>query len=55
VALVLVTAFAVALVAVRLLPGLPFAGALALGAIVAPPDAVAATAVARRVGMPRRS
>ena len=54
VALVLVTAFAVALVAVRLLPGLPFAGALALGAIVAPPDAVAATAVARRVGMPRR-
>ncbi|MEO9240574.1 MAG: cation:proton antiporter, partial [Jatrophihabitantaceae bacterium] len=28
--------------------------ALALGAVLAPPDAVAATAVARRVGMPRR-
>jgi monovalent cation/hydrogen antiporter len=28
--------------------------AFALGAIVAPPDAVAATAVARKVGMPRR-
>ena len=30
------------------------AAALALGAVVAPPDAVAATTVARRVGMPRR-
>ena len=30
------------------------AAAFALGAVVAPPDAVAATAVARRVGMPRR-
>ncbi|HWL97311.1 MAG TPA: Na+/H+ antiporter [Nocardioidaceae bacterium] len=28
--------------------------ALALGAVVAPPDAVAATAIARRVGLPRR-
>ena len=28
--------------------------AFALGAVVAPPDAVAATAIARRVGMPRR-
>ena len=28
--------------------------AFALGAVVAPPDAVAATTVARRVGMPRR-
>ncbi len=54
VALVLVTAFAVAAAAMALLPGLPLAGAIALGAIVAPPDAVAATAVARRVGMPRR-
>ena len=31
-----------------------FAVAVAVGAVVAPPDAVAATAVARRVGMPRR-
>ncbi len=52
--LVLVTAFAVAAVAVAILPGLPLAAAVALGAVVAPPDAVAATAVARRVGMPRR-
>ncbi len=54
VALVLVTAFAVAVVATAVIPGLPFAAALALGAVVAPPDAVAATAVARRVGLPRR-
>jgi CPA1 family monovalent cation:H+ antiporter len=54
VALVLVTAFAVAGVARLVMPALPFAAALALGAVVAPPDAVAATAVARRVGMPRR-
>ncbi|MFL6164317.1 MAG: Na+/H+ antiporter [Jatrophihabitantaceae bacterium] len=53
VGLVLFSAFAVALVAWWLLP-IPFAIALALGAVVAPPDAVAATAVARRVGMPRR-
>ncbi|GII92228.1 Na+/H+ antiporter [Sinosporangium siamense] len=37
-----------------LLPGLPLAAAFALGAIVAPPDAVAAVAVARRLGLPRR-
>jgi CPA1 family monovalent cation:H+ antiporter len=30
------------------------AAAFALGAVVAPPDAVAATAIARRVGLPRR-
>jgi len=54
VVLVLLTAFSVALVLTAVLPGLPFAAALALGAIVAPPDAVAAVAVARRVGLPRR-
>ena len=54
VALVLLTAFSVAFVLRVVLPGLPFAAALALGAIVAPPDAVAAVAVARRVGLPRR-
>lgn len=36
-----------------LLP-VPFAAACALGAVVAPPDAVAATAIARQVGLPRR-
>lgn len=50
--LVLATALVVALVAWRL--GTPFAVALALGGVVAPPDAVAATAVARRIGLPRR-
>jgi Na+/H+ antiporter len=54
VGLVLFTAVAVGWVAWLLIPGLPFAAALALGAIVAPPDAVAATAVARRVGMPAK-
>ncbi len=53
VGLVLATAFGVGLIAWLLLP-IPFAIAMALGAVVAPPDAVAATAVARRVGMPRR-
>ncbi|MBF6467437.1 Na+/H+ antiporter [Nocardia beijingensis] len=51
--LVLFTTFAVAVVVWWLLP-VPFAVAVALGAVVAPPDAVAATAVARRIGMPRR-
>lgn len=54
VGLVLFTALGVALVARLLIPDLPFAVAFALGAIVAPPDAVAATAVARRIGLPRR-
>ena len=53
VGLVLFTTFGVALVAWWLLP-IPFAVAVALGAIVAPPDAVAATAVARGIGLPRR-
>ena len=33
---------------------IPSAAAVAIGAIVSPPDSVAATAIARRVGMPRR-
>ncbi|MFJ9150090.1 Na+/H+ antiporter [Streptomyces sp. NPDC102270] len=40
--------------AYQLVPGLSLTGALVLGAVVAPPDAVAATAVARRVGLPSR-
>jgi CPA1 family monovalent cation:H+ antiporter len=51
--LVLFTAFVVGLVVWWLLP-VPFSVGVAVGAVVAPPDAVAATAVARRVGMPRR-
>src|SRR5664280_335516 len=52
--MVLVTAFAVAFVLQMVMPEIPFAAALALGAIVAPPDAVAAVAVARRAGLPRQ-
>lgn len=54
VSLVLVTAFAVGVTASAMLPGVTLAAGVALGAVVAPPDAVAATAVARRTGMPRR-
>ncbi|MGE3141322.1 MAG: cation:proton antiporter, partial [Thermoleophilia bacterium] len=51
---VIVTTLAVGAVAWWVLPGLTLAAAFALGAVVAPPDAVAATAIARRVGLPRR-
>jgi CPA1 family monovalent cation:H+ antiporter len=53
VGLVIATAAVVALVVWWLLP-VPLAAAFAIGAVVAPPDAVAATAIAKRVGMPRR-
>lgn len=53
VGLVLVSALAVALV-FWWLEAVPFAVALVLGAVVAPPDAVAAAAVGRRLGLPRR-
>src|SRR5256886_2891701 len=52
--LVIFTAACVGLVVWGMLPGVPLAACFALGAIVAPPDAVAATAVARRIGLPRR-
>lgn len=48
------TTAAVGLVTWWMLPAAGLAAAMALGAVVAPPDAVAATAVGRRVGMPRR-
>ena len=51
---VLVSAGAVAWIGVTY-AGLPLYAALALGAIVAPPDAAAATAILRSVSMPRRS
>ena len=54
VGLVLATTAAVAVVAHIWLPGLGWAGAIALGAIVSPPDAVSATAVAKRLGLPHR-
>lgn len=52
--LVLATTAAVAAVAHALLPGLGWTGAIALGAIVSPPDAVAATAIGRQLHMPHR-
>jgi monovalent cation/hydrogen antiporter len=52
--LVLFTAIAVAVVTQALVPEMTWPVALTLGAIVAPPDAVAATAVLRRLGVPRR-
>jgi CPA1 family monovalent cation:H+ antiporter len=54
VGLVLFTTFAVGVVVHMMLPGVPFAACLALGAVVAPPDAIAATAIARRIGLNRR-
>ncbi|MDX3579473.1 cation:proton antiporter, partial [Streptomyces sp. FL07-04A] len=54
VALVFVTTVCVAAVAHSIVPGLPVAAAVALGALVAPPDPVAATAVAGQLGLPRR-
>ncbi|HVT19767.1 MAG TPA: Na+/H+ antiporter [Mycobacteriales bacterium] len=54
VGLVLVSTVAVGGVATLVAPALPVAAAFALGAIVAPPDAVAATAVGRRLALPRR-
>ncbi|MER5422699.1 Na+/H+ antiporter [Streptosporangium roseum] len=54
VGLVLFTTLVVGWVTHLLLPTLPLAAAFALGAIVAPPDAVAAVAVARRLGLPRK-
>ncbi len=54
VGLVVFTTLGVGLVAWAVVPGLPLAAGIARGAVVAPPDAVAASAVARRVGMPRK-
>lgn len=54
VVLVLLTTAAVAWAGVAL-AGLPIAAAIALGAIVAPPDAAAASAVLRQFSLPRRT
>ena len=54
VGLVLATSAGVAFVAHALLPGIGWAEAIALGAIVSPPDAVSATAIGKRLRIPRR-
>src|SRR5437867_9669071 len=48
------TTAAAAIVAHALIPTMPWAAAIALGAVVAPPDAVAATAVLRPLRPPHR-
>lgn len=48
------TVVAVAVAVRWLVPDMPWSVAIALGAIVAPPDAVAATAVMRQVNLPHR-
>ncbi|HWD43893.1 MAG TPA: Na+/H+ antiporter [Actinomycetota bacterium] len=54
VGLVLATAVAVAVAAHAVVDGLSWPVAFALGAIVSPTDPLAATAIARRLGVPRR-
>ena len=49
------TTAAVAVVVHLLVPTIPWAAAVAIGAIVAPPDAVAATTVLRDVKLPHRA
>ncbi|MEU5430740.1 Na+/H+ antiporter [Streptomyces olivoreticuli] len=51
---VLFATLAVGYATFLIVPGLPLTAALVLGAVVAPPDAVAATAIARRLGLPSR-
>lgn len=53
VGLVVFTTLGVGVVAHTLLP-ISWPVAFAIGAVVAPPDAVAATAIGRRIGLPRR-
>lgn len=52
--LVVITAVVVGLLAWWIMPALTLPGALLLGAIVAPPDAVSAASIGRRLGLPRR-
>ena len=54
VGLVVFTSLGVGLLVHSLLPGIDWWAAIAIGAVVAPPDAVAATAIGRRIGLPRR-
>jgi Na+/H+ antiporter len=49
-----ITTVAVAWTAHALVPGMPWAAAIALGAIVAPPDAAAASAVLKQLRLPHR-
>lgn len=55
VGLPLATTAVVGFVAYRTVPELTLTAAFVLGAIVAPPDAVSAGAIGRRLGLPRRT
>ncbi|MGI5498719.1 cation:proton antiporter [Lentzea sp. CA-135723] len=52
--LVAVSAFGTGLLIWWLVPDIGFAAALALGAVISPPDAVAATSIGKRLGLPPR-
>src|SRR4051794_36563847 len=52
--LVIVSAVVCGLILWWLIPDVPFAAAIALGAVIAPPDAVAATSIGKRLGLPPR-
>jgi Na+/H+ antiporter len=52
--LVIATTLTVARVAHGFIPGFPMAAGLVLGAIISPPDAVAASAIAQNLALPRR-
>ena len=52
--LVVATTVIVAYVAHWFIPDFPLAAGFVLGAIVSPPDAIAASAIAQRLGLPRR-
>ena len=54
VGLVIFTAFGVGALVHFIVPSISWPMSIAIGAVVAPPDAVAATAIARRIGLPRR-
>lgn len=54
VGLVIFTTLGVGWLIHTMIPGIGWAPALAIGAVVAPPDAVATTAIGRRIGLPRR-
>ncbi|HUB66597.1 MAG TPA: Na+/H+ antiporter [Candidatus Methylacidiphilales bacterium] len=52
--LVFVTTVTVAYAAHWMIPDFPLAAGFVLGAIISPPDAIAASAIAQRLGLPRR-
>ncbi|MBJ8344685.1 Na+/H+ antiporter [Antrihabitans sp. YC2-6] len=52
--LVMLTAFATGALVALVVPGMPLAVGIVLGAAIAPPDPVAALSVGRRAGMPPR-